>query len=352
LTQAQYDRELKAGNIDENALYLTPDEKIKVPTKTSELENDSGFLTEECIPVVYTLPSVAKDGDMCLYAPMNTITLEDSGKRIYFDWEEFSKPVDGDYNISNIGYLTSGELVEITGNRCFNDCSISFSWNVNNNWCVYVFSFLDGQLNTEASYYNYIDENGESIYIYYNSVDELPLYLDVPNYGLMYPDQEIRTDDYFFFHTDYRLMVYNGGEWVRCEDKYDKEIVEASYLDMHSGSVFILPNKYYTFGEVTELWIELGEVYSSIENEYTFTFTSGETPTTLTLPESIQWANGNAPEFQSNAKYIITIVDNIASYITTANVGTGVTQAEMQEYVSSAISGKSDVSHTHDEFAT
>ena len=28
LTQAQYDRELAAGNIDENALYLTPDEEI------------------------------------------------------------------------------------------------------------------------------------------------------------------------------------------------------------------------------------------------------------------------------------------------------------------------------------
>lgn len=28
LTQAQYDRELSAGNIDENALYLTPDEEI------------------------------------------------------------------------------------------------------------------------------------------------------------------------------------------------------------------------------------------------------------------------------------------------------------------------------------
>ena len=28
LTQEQYDRELAAGNIDENALYLTPDEGI------------------------------------------------------------------------------------------------------------------------------------------------------------------------------------------------------------------------------------------------------------------------------------------------------------------------------------
>lgn len=28
LTQAQYDRELAAGRIDENAIYLTPDEDI------------------------------------------------------------------------------------------------------------------------------------------------------------------------------------------------------------------------------------------------------------------------------------------------------------------------------------
>lgn len=33
LTQAQYDRELAAGNIDENALYLTPD-KEAVPAYT------------------------------------------------------------------------------------------------------------------------------------------------------------------------------------------------------------------------------------------------------------------------------------------------------------------------------
>lgn len=29
LTQEQYDRELAAGNLDENALYLTPDEDIE-----------------------------------------------------------------------------------------------------------------------------------------------------------------------------------------------------------------------------------------------------------------------------------------------------------------------------------
>ena len=37
LTQSQYDRELEAGNIDENALYLTPDEAIDL----------SGYATAE-----------------------------------------------------------------------------------------------------------------------------------------------------------------------------------------------------------------------------------------------------------------------------------------------------------------
>lgn len=41
LTQAQYDRELEAGNIDENALYLTPDEEDKL------LYSECGFTKNE-----------------------------------------------------------------------------------------------------------------------------------------------------------------------------------------------------------------------------------------------------------------------------------------------------------------
>ena len=46
LTQEQYDRELAAGRIDENALYLTPDEKTNVfPEYTYEDENKSLVIT-------------------------------------------------------------------------------------------------------------------------------------------------------------------------------------------------------------------------------------------------------------------------------------------------------------------
>ena len=46
LTQAQYDRELDAGNLDENALYLTPyeaqNETDGLPSVTSD--NNGAFL--------------------------------------------------------------------------------------------------------------------------------------------------------------------------------------------------------------------------------------------------------------------------------------------------------------------
>jgi hypothetical protein len=38
LTQAQYDRELEAGNIDETALYLTPDDSITVDLDNNDFE--------------------------------------------------------------------------------------------------------------------------------------------------------------------------------------------------------------------------------------------------------------------------------------------------------------------------
>ena len=43
LTQAQYERELAAGRIDENALYLTPDEEIDL-SRVKLTVNSDGVL--------------------------------------------------------------------------------------------------------------------------------------------------------------------------------------------------------------------------------------------------------------------------------------------------------------------
>lgn len=70
------------------------------------------------------------------------------------------------------------------------------------------------------------------------------------------------------------------------------------------------PNKYYVFGEVAALTITLAEGKEGVLNEYMFEFTSGETATTLSLPETVKWMGDNAVE--AGKTYQVSVVNNIA----------------------------------------
>ena len=69
------------------------------------------------------------------------------------------------------------------------------------------------------------------------------------------------------------------------------------------------PNVYYSFDEMTTLTLEFAKGNESKVNEYMFGFVSGETPTVLTLPDTVKWANELTIE--ANKRYEISIVDNI-----------------------------------------
>lgn len=206
------------------------------------------------VPAVHELPTDAKDGDMCLYAPMNTITLEDSGKRIYFDWEEFAKLIDSEGLLyagaitNNINSWGGGLAVELAGFRSSTHCYMTIMlYTQIGTYTSYYIAFNNGQFDAEnSSYQIYTGDTLEEHH--FNSIDELPLYVTLPEFDFINA-AENTAGNIFVFCTEYRLMKYQGGEWVEAAES-------------------------------------------------------------------------------------------------------GVTQAEMQEYVSSAISGKSDVSHTHDELAT
>lgn len=69
---------------------------------------------------------------------------------------------------------------------------------------------------------------------------------------------------------------------------------------------------HHIFGEVESLTLEFMPVMDYLEfcrNEYSFTFISGATPTVLTLPNTVKWANELTIE--ANKRYEISIVDNI-----------------------------------------
>jgi len=58
LTQAQYDRELAAGNIDDNALYLTPEEEVYTESEIDNMEFITiGDIDEICSQFVQIDPN-------------------------------------------------------------------------------------------------------------------------------------------------------------------------------------------------------------------------------------------------------------------------------------------------------
>lgn len=107
--------------------------------------------------------------------------------------------------------------------------------------------------------------------------------------------------------------ILNGKEGKDGKN-YNIEIVENV-----SSSQEIEPNKFYKFGEVTELNISLAlPTDTTILNEYMFEFISGNTATTLTLPDEIKWLE--IPSIETKKIYQCSIVNNIGILVGVANV--------------------------------
>ena len=125
----------------------------------------------------------------------------------------------------------------------------------------------------------------------------------------------------------YQIAVENGfagtsEEWLaslkgeRGKDgkNYQVEIIESTETTLE-----LQPNKFYKFGEVTELNLTLAEITDNTQlNEFMFEFVSGETATTLTLPDTIKWVD--TPDVVSNKIYQCSIVNNIGLIVGVENV--------------------------------
>lgn len=81
-----------------------------------------------------------------------------------------------------------------------------------------------------------------------------------------------------------------------------------------STSMALNPNVYYrnTSTSLSRLTITLNaETDSTILNEYFVEFTTRSSGTTITLPSSVKWANGETPTFEASTTYQISIVNNL-----------------------------------------
>lgn len=96
-------------------------------------------------------------------------------------------------------------------------------------------------------------------------------------------------------------------------------VVDLGYINKQlststSSSMTLLPNIYYrnTSTSLSTLTITLGSVSNSnIINEYFVEFTTRSAGTTVSLPSTIKWADGETPTFEASTTYQISIVNNL-----------------------------------------
>ncbi|MGN0974401.1 MAG: hypothetical protein ACI4OL_00250 [Gemmiger sp.] len=98
---------------------------------------------------------------------------------------------------------------------------------------------------------------------------------------------------------------YDGSKAV------DVEIYPGSYpvVEMTAAAAQLLPNTCYRWGEITALTVTLGAEIAGITNEYCFEFSSGSTPTTLTVPDTVKWVR--EPDIEADKTYQVSILNGI-----------------------------------------
>lgn len=105
-----------------------------------------------------------------------------------------------------------------------------------------------------------------------------------------------------------------GGKLRQLENKINNAGSSTSVQNHGISDITfaLTPNTLHKWDEVTELTLTLGNETPGIVNEYLIQFTSGATPTVLTLPKDIKWAS--KLEIQADKIYQISIVNNLATY--------------------------------------
>lgn len=126
------------------------------------------------------------------------------------------------------------------------------------------------------------------------------------------------VDTYTITYTNGQTTTYtvtNGADGEKGDpgekgDKGDPEITSQVDHGTSDTTFTLPPNQYHTWGEVASLTLTLETETSGQANGYWFSFDSGDTATTLSLPESIKTDIVVEP----NMHYECSIVGNYMTF--------------------------------------
>lgn len=111
-----------------------------------------------------------------------------------------------------------------------------------------------------------------------------------------------------------RVYFTNNGIFVaESNDKVNQYSLCKSLIEFTDDVIQLLPNSYYRkINQSSTITITLlPETDPTILNEYFIEFTTASDGTTVMLPSTIKWANGEAPTFNNSTTYQISIVNNL-----------------------------------------
>lgn len=86
-------------------------------------------------------------------------------------------------------------------------------------------------------------------------------------------------------------------------------------INTEEDNITLTNNNYYKkINTSSEITINLEPVENNIVTNYCIEFTTADTGTTITLPNTIKWLNGNIPVFENGFTYQISIVNNLGIF--------------------------------------
>lgn len=105
-----------------------------------------------------------------------------------------------------------------------------------------------------------------------------------------------------------KIFIKNDNDEIVYFSPQNKPLVEFS-----DTTITLSPNVYYRkINTSSSLTIYLGaESDTTVMNEYLVEFTTHSNGTTISMPSSIKWSNGEIPNFESNSTYQISVVNNL-----------------------------------------
>lgn len=148
--------------------------------------------------------------------------------------------------------------------------------------------------------------NGATVEDAINSISSGGSGADMTNY---YTKAQIDAKGYLTSHQN--IKTINGTSLIGSGN------VTIGYKPLQtstSNSMTLIPNVYHrnTNTSLSSLNITLEAISdTTILNEYFVEFTTRSSGTTVSLPSSIKWANGETPTFEASTTYQISIVNNL-----------------------------------------